>query len=219
MARKEFRLLYTQSDRYERMSWSNPSPSEAAEMYSYYKHKYENAANQKRASERLEQSYISQRSSASSQLNNAKAQKVNLEKRLEGVEKIIKMLEGTGGWFSTNVPNAIQTAKNKLKQADNSYRSSIKVTGGIAAASIESAFATKAVEEDANSANALNEFKKERTRLEQAISELNSQINNLAATIANLTSSINACNETQASLQSAMNSYAYDMNHYHGFMY
>ena len=129
------------------------------------------------------------------------------------------MLEGTGGWFSTNVPNAIQTAKNKLKQADNSYRSSIKVTGGIAAASIESAFATKAVEEDANSANALNEFKKERTRLEQAISELNSQINNLAATIANLTSSINACNETQASLQSAMNSYAYDMNHYHGFMY
>lgn len=201
------------------MSWANPSPSEAAEMYSYYKHKYEDAANQKRASERLESSYVSQKNSAVSQLNAASSQRVNLEKRLEGVEEIIKMLEGSGGWFTSSVPEAIDKAKSKLKQADSSYRSSIRVIGGTTAASIETAFAIKSVEEDPNSANALSEFKKERTRIEQAITELQSQINNLSSLISSLTSSINACNQTQASLQSAMNSYAYDMNHYHGFMF
>lgn len=201
------------------MSWANPSPSEAAEMYSYYKHKYEDAANQKRASERLESSYVSQKNSAVSQLSAASSQRVNLEKRLEGVEKIIKMLEGSGGWFTSSVPEAIDKAKSKLKQADSSYRSSIRVIGGTTAASIETAFAIKSVEEDPNSANALSEFKKERTRIEQAITELQSQINNLSSLISSLTSSINACNQTQASLQSAMNSYAYDMNHYHGFMF
>ena len=201
------------------MSWANPSPSEAAEMYSYYKHKYEDAANQKRASERLESSYVSQKNSAVSQLNAASSQRVNLEKRLEGVEKIIKMLEGSGGWFTSSVPEAIDKAKSKLKQADSSYRSSIRVIGGTTAASIETAFAIKSVEEDPNSANALSEFKKERTRIEQAITELQSKINNLSSLISSLTSSINACNQTQASLQSAMNSYAYDMNHYHGFMF
>lgn len=201
------------------MSWANPSPSEAAEMYSYFKHKYEDAANQKRASERLESSYVSQKNSAVSQLNAANSQRVNLEKRLEGVEKIIKMLEGSGGWFTSSVPEAIDKAKSKLKQADSSYRSSIRVIGGTTAASIETAFAIKSVEEDPNSANALSEFKKERTRIEQAITELQSQINNLSSLISSLTSSINACNQTQASLQSAMNSYAYDMNHYHGFMF
>lgn len=201
------------------MSWANPSPSEAAEMYSYYKHKYEDAANQKRASERLESSYVSQKNSAVSQLNAASSQRVNLEKRLEGVEKIIKMLEGSGGWFTSSVPEAIDKAKSKLKQADSSYRSSTRVIGGTTAASIETAFAIKSVEEDPNSANALSEFKKERTRIEQAITELQSQINNLSSLISSLTSSINACNQTQASLQSAMNSYAYDMNHYHGFMF
>lgn len=201
------------------MSWANPSPSEAAEMYSYFKHKYEDAANQKRASERLESSYVSQKNSAVSQLNAANSQRVNLEKRLEGVEKIIKMLEGSGGWFTSSIPEAIDKAKSKLKQADSSYRSSIRVIGGTTSASIESAFAIKTVEEDPNSANALSEFKKERTRIEQAITELQSQINNLSSLISSLTSSINACNQTQASLQSAMNSYAYDMNHYHGFMF
>lgn len=201
------------------MSWANPSPSEAAEMYSYYKHKYEDAANQKRASERLESSYVSRKNSTVSQLNAASSQRVNLEKRLEGVEKIIKMLEGSGGWFTSSVPEAIDKAKSKLKQADSSYRSSIRVIGGTTAASIETAFAIKSVEEDPNSANALSEFKKERTRVEQAITELQSQINNLSSLISSLTSSINACNQTQASLQSAMNSYAYDMNHYHGFMF
>lgn len=201
------------------MSWANPSPSEAAEMYSYYKHKYEDAANQKRTSERLESSYVSQKNSAVSQLNAASSQRVNLEKRLEGIEKIIKMLEGSGGWFTSSVPEAIDKAKSKLKQADSSYRSSIRVIGGTTSASIDSAFAIKTVEEDPNSANALSEFKKERTRIEQAITELQSQINNLSSLISSLTGSINACNQTQASLQSAMNSYAYDMNHYHGFMF
>ncbi len=201
------------------MSWSNPTPEEASNAYSYYKNKYQSAANQKRASEKQEQSYVSQKSSATSQKAALSSQKVSFEKRLSGVENIIKMLEGSGGWFSTNVPNAISKASSSLSKAETSYRNSIKLSGGIAAASLENAFETKTVEGEIHSANALQQYKSEKIRLEQEIANLKTQISTLSNTISTLTSKINSCNATQASLRSSMNSYAYEMNHFKKYMY
>lgn len=200
------------------MSWYNPSPEEAAESYSYYKNKYYSAASQKRNSEKLEQGYVSQRNSANTQLSSLSSQKVNFEKRLSGIEKIIKMLEGNGGWFSTNVPDAITKVVSALKKTDVSYRNSVRMTGGVAAASIETAFATQTVEGESHSASALQQYKSEKARLEQEIANLKSQISSLSATISSLTSKINSCNSTQAALRSTMNSCAYEMNHYKRFM-
>ena len=84
--------------------WNYPSESEAEEACEYYQRKYENAAYELRASERKQQEYNSQKRSALSRKNSLSEQKVNFEKRLEGIERIIAMLEGTGGLFVENVP-------------------------------------------------------------------------------------------------------------------
>lgn len=200
-------------------SWSNPSPDEAAEAYEYYKGKYYNAANQKRASERQERTYASEKTAASSELCSLSSQKGNFEKRLQGIEDIIKMLEGSSGWFSTNVPAAIEKAQRSIAKADSSYRRSIRLSGGAGAASLESAFKTRTVEADPHSSSALSSFKAEQARLEEAINNLNTQIINLSSLVSSLSSKIRSCNSTQASLQASMNSYAYDMNHYKKYTY
>lgn len=201
------------------MSWSNPTPEEAAESYSYYKNQYYNAASQKQASEKQEQSYISQKNSAASQISSLSSQKLSFEKRLSGIENIIKMLEGSGGWFSISVPSAIAKVTTALKKADDSYRNSMKLSGGAGAASLETVFETKSVEGDSRSASALQQYKAEKARLEQQIADLKTQISSLSSMISSLTSKINACNATQATLRSTMNSSAYEMNHYEKFMY
>lgn len=205
----------------ESMSWSwyNPSPDEASDAYYYYKNKYNNAANQKRASESQERSYVSQKSTAKSQLSSAKSQKINFEKRLQGIKDIIGMLEGRGGWFSTDVPGEIDKATKNLSKTEDSFRKSIVREGATAPKSLEDALEIKTVEGHQRSASALQQFKNEKVRLEQEIANLKAKINNLESTISSLTSKINSCNMTQAYLQSSMNSYAYDMNHYRSYMY
>lgn len=191
----------------------NPTEEEAEEAYDYYKGKYNAAANQKRTSERQEQTYREQKNSAVSQKNELTEQKLSFEDRLEGIVKIIAMLDGTGGWFATNVPDSIGKAQRALTKTDSSFRGCIRLTGG-GSASLESAFTMKTVDADMNSASALQAYKTEKTRLEGQIEELGKQINSLAEQISSLNGKISACNSEQWSLQSSMNSYAYDMNHY-----
>ena len=200
------------------MSWYNPTSEEASEAYSYYKNKYYDAANQRNASIRQEQSYISEKNIATTKLKDLSSQKINFEKRLEGIENIIKMLEGSGGWFSTNVPNTISKATSSIQKADTSYRRSIKMSGGVAAASLETAFSIKTVEGDAFSSSALQTYKSEKSKLEQSIANLRSQIASLSSQISVLSQQISACSSTQASLQSIMYSSAYEMNHYKRYM-
>ena len=200
-------------------SWNNPSEEEAEEAYAYYKSKYNSAASQKRSSERLEQTYVSEKKNAVSQRNQLREQKLDFEDRLEGIKKIIEMLEGRGGWFTANVPDTITKVQRSLKTADSSFRSCVKLTGGVSAASMETAFAVKTVEADSRSASALQEFRRERDRLEGEILELNRRINSLSDQISSLTSKINSCNSEQSSLQRSMNSFAYDMNHYKKYTY
>lgn len=199
--------------------WFDPSPQQAEEAYSYYRNKYNSAATQKRASERQEQNYASEKRAAVNNRSTLSAQKINLEKRLEGIERIIKMLTGTGGWFTANVPEAISKAEKSLSQADSSFRSSIKLEGGGLSANLETVFSTKTVEADTRTASALQAFRTEKARLEQQISDLNTQIANLTEQINSLTKQINACNYTQASLRANMSAYAYDMNHYKKYTY
>lgn len=200
-------------------SWNNPTEDEAEEAYDYYKGKYNAAASQKRNSERLEQTYVSEKKNAVAKRDQLKDQKLSFEDRLEGIEKIIAMLEGTGGWFTANVPDAIGKAQRTLTRADSSLRDCVKLTGGSGAASMETAFAMKTVEGDFRSAAALQAFRNERDRLEGQLQDLNRQISGLSDQISSLSSKISACNSEQWSLQRSMNSYAYDMNHYKKYTY
>lgn len=201
------------------MSWSNPTPDEAAESYSYYKSKYSKAASQNQDNEKKEQSYSDQKNSATSQMNTLSSKKFQLEQRLDGIANIIRMLEGGAPSVSKNVPHAISNVSSALKKADISYKSSIRMSGGVAAASLESAFATRTVEGDSRSGSALRQFKAEKTRIEQEIADLKAQIASLSSLISSLKSQINSCIAAQTSLQSAMKSYAYEMNHYKKYMF
>lgn len=201
------------------MSWYHPSQEEAAEAYSFYRNKYHKAASQRNASIRQEQAYISQKRTATTKMNEFSMQKLNFEKRLEGIILIIKMLEGSGGWRSTNVPNAILKATSTIRKTDSSYKKSIRMTGGMAVASLETAFAVKTVEGDYRSASALQAYKAEKTRLEQSIANLKIQIDSLSNQISVLSKQISACSAAQASYKSTMNSSAYEMNHYRKYMY
>ena len=200
------------------MSWINPTPEEAEQAYYNNRNRYNAAASQKRTSEQQEIAYSNQRTMAKNQLSNAKSDKVNFEKRLEGVKKIVAMLEGSGGWGSTNVPNTISKANRAVSTAGNSYRKCIKETGGTSAASLADAFETKSVEGERHSSSALLALKKEASRLEQAIADVKKQISGLNSTIDNLNRQIRTCNSTQASLQRTMNSCAFEMVHYSRYM-
>ena len=147
LSERRQRVAYRATLYVDHMSWPwyEPSQQQAEEAYCYYRNKYNRAATQKRESERKEQKYVSEKQAAVSNKNTLSAQKMSLEKRLEGVERIIKMLTGTGGWFTANVPETIKNAKKSLSEADQSFRSSIKLEGGSAPANLEMIFATETV--------------------------------------------------------------------------
>ena len=200
-------------------SWVSPSPSEAEEAYNYYKGKYQQAAYQKHTSQMQEDAYISKKNDTIAKRDSFSTQKVNFEKRLRGVQEILKILQGTGGWFSADVPEAIKKAQNSLSKADTDFWDSIRVYGIIGSVTLEDAFKTKTVEEDAHSAAALAAFKSEEERLKREIENLQKQIDSLSDFAASLTRKIRECDATQRSLSRAMSGYAYDMNHYKKYMY
>lgn len=195
------------------MSWSNPSVDEAIENYSYYKNQYYNASSQREASIRQENGYIAERNAVKNQMNDLSFQKLNLERRLEGITRIIGMLEGFG-----SVPSSISKVTRIIKDTDESFRAAIRLDNN-SSVSLEDAFRTKSVEEDANSAAAYQTYKNEKVSLEQKIENIKGQISSLSEQISTLTSQINACNSLQASLKRTMNSSAYEMNHYRKYMY
>lgn len=199
------------------MPWVNPTPEEAKEEYDYSRSKYMQAASEKAASERAEQSYIDQRKTAMSTIQSCKTDKTNFEKRIKQIEEIIKMLEGRGGFFSEDVPESITNANTSSQKADQSFKSCIKCDG-ISSASLDDVFHSKSVEEDSNSNNALNAFKNEKARLEEAVENLERQISSLSSSINDLNTQIRNCNSTQASLRHSMNGYAYEMSHYKRYM-
>ncbi len=199
--------------------WIDPSPKEAEEAYSYYKVKYERAASQKYTSERQEAAYIAEKTAAVTKLNSLSSQKASFEKRLRGIEEIIRILEGTGGWLSANVPEAIENAKKSLSKADTSFSGSMRLSGVAGTMCLQNAFLTKTVEEDTHSATALAAFRAEKARLETELDNLHQQLDSLSDLVSSLKSKINACNATQRSLKHSMNSHAYDMNHYRKYLY
>lgn len=194
--------------------WNNPSEREAEEACEYYRRKYENTAYELRAAERKQQEYNAQKKSAVGRKNSLSEQKLNFEKRVEGLEKIIAMLEGTGGLFAENVPETIRKAQESLAKTDESFRASIRLSGGNPAPSFEDAFETKTVEADAHSAAALLALKTEKNRLQQEIADLNAEISSLSDLIDSLNRKINSCVDHQAELRSRMNNFAFDLRHY-----
>ena len=164
---------------------------------------YEAEQQQARLSNRIE-NYRAERQYAAAQISSARSEKTNFEKRLQGIEDIIKTLEGAGWVFSTNVPQSIESANSTLRSVNSDYQQCIRLTDGVAAADMEEVFHAKSVEKDANSAEALELYRQERDRLVQEIENLKRMINACSAQMSELTGKINACSLEQGSLRRTM---------------
>lgn len=147
---------------------------EAEENYYYFKNKCENA--------------IQSKQTAKSSIMDCSSNKINFEKRIEQLEKIIEMLEEertlSGVIFEINLAN------KRASNTNESFKQCVKCDG-LSPAEFQTSFKTKSVMEDDNSKNALDELKQEKSRLENEIENLNKQIKNFEDVITNLTHSIN----------------------------
>lgn len=199
------------------MSWWNPSQNEAADEYYASKSRYNQAANQRYASQRAEANYRSQRAQSMDKISECRSDKLNFERRVKDIAAIIGALEGTGHLFSADVPGTISSYNKSGETASNSFRDSIK-NSDVPAANLAEIFRGKSVEEDANSSAALNEYKAEKARLEQALRDLENQINSLRNSVDTLTRQISACNIEQIHLRRVMVTSAFDMSHFRRFM-
>ena len=143
----------------------------------YYeaKRSYNRAVAERQSLRNQESACCSARANATSNIQNAQTNKINFEKRLAEIEKIIKMLDGSGGWFSANVPSSIENANKQLSKADESFKKCMTCTG-YPPAELTEVFKTLRVDEDANTSQALDMLKKEKIRLETEIQNLKKSI-------------------------------------------
>lgn len=185
----------------------------ARDNYEYYKWRLEDARSCKNSSIRRENEYISQKNQKNSQLSQCKSEKSKKEKRLKDVKAIVQILEGTGGAFSKNVPEAIASASKVLTSLSASYKSGIKLDG-TRAANVATAFQVRTVNGDSNSQAALSSYRSVKNQLEREISDLKRSISSLESSISTLSSWIRNCNSEQSELTRRINDYSWNMEYW-----
>ena len=115
---------------------------------------------------------------AERQLPGIKKEKKSLERRLEEVKKIIKMMDGSAWGFSTDVPESISKSNKASTDAGSDYKGCVRCDG-VTSANFTDKFDSKSVTGDTNSNNALSELRKEQSRIERTIAELERNIRTL----------------------------------------
>lgn len=187
--------------------------ADANAMYYYYRKKENDAYSQKIASQKKETEYRESKSQANSDLQASEKEKLNLEKRLEGVQKIIGMLEGNGALFALVVPDTIQEANKSAETAGNHFEKCIKCPS-ITSASVKQIFKSDTVQLNTHSANALNALCAEVQRLQKSIEEIKWQISQLKAKIDLLTTQIKRCDANQSTLNKNIRYYSQEKNYW-----
>lgn len=182
----------------------------AEEMYYYSKNKCEEAIYGRNVARQNEVNACNQKRQVNQELSGCKSDKINFEKRIESLEKIIKMLEGQSGIFSTNVVKSIEDANKYSKKADDSFIQCIK-SDSQTSASISEAFKTKSVTNDTDSNNALILFKNEKDRLEHELENINRKMDNLELELNQINKNIQSFQIEQRDLSRSIMGYSYQM--------
>jgi len=178
----------------------------------YYESKkaYNKAVAERQALRSREEACCSARANAATNIQNAQTNKINFEKRLAEIEKIIKMLDGSGGWFSANVPSSIENANKQLSKADESFKKCMTCTG-YPPAELTEVFKTPRVDEDANTSQALDMLKKEKIRLETEIQNLKKSIAENQQIVQNMIKQLATINFAKIANTKTVAFAAYDM--------
>lgn len=204
------------------MSWNNPSPEEASNAYYSSKSRYSNAASQRQAAARAESNAAAERSKAQREIAACQTDKLNFEKRIEDIRHIVAALDGTGtgplvASIGSDIPALIAGLNSSVQETDGAFRSSI-VCPDIPAAQFYEIMRSKSVGDDSFLSDALQKFRNEIARLQQALAALAAKINSLNAIVSDLNVKIRNYQAAQADWGRVMQSSAYDMNHYRSYM-
>jgi len=183
----------------------------AQDEYNYYRRKYQNSYSDYKTCDRKISSFQSQQTYYQNMISNLRNNRLNFEKRLKGLQDIVKKLDSSGGMFSDNVPDKIATAANHLVEIQEAYEKSI-VFGDVSSADISDAFKVKTVTEQINSDNALRHFKRKRDELQTALDDVKKSIAKAEDEIKDLKTQIRALEDTQRQLQSTMRNCTINMN-------
>ena len=193
-------------------TWYNCSQSEAQEGYDTAKQRYTNAATDYSQLKNKYDSCVSEYNSEKQKYDSASVQKINFQKRVEQIEEVIKMLSEGG-----KVNDAVAEANNAAKKAEAAMSIAVQCSG-INSPSISSSYKCRTVEEDPDSANALAEFKKEKSRLEQSIAQVESQLRSMEEMVDNLSKQMSTLDAMKGAAQKSMKMSAYEMSHFKKYL-
>ena len=120
----------------------------------------------------------------------ATSQKINFEKRIQDIIRIIKLLK--------DMDTLVSEANKRASQTDNSYSNCIKCFGSdIQIAKFAEVFKLKSVSEDLDISNAIDKLEKEKKRLENEVESLNNSIKANEQNVLNLQKQIAVCDINQ----------------------
>ena len=199
------------------MSYWYPTQEEAESQYYYNRRQYYNASIENRNLQRQKDACIDQRRRLSNNRQTLQSNKINFEERLRGIDKIIRKLEGTGMFFSSNVPSTIEKADRAMNVFEDGYRRSMRVDG-IPAADVRRAFAVQTVEGNRNSANALAIYIRKYQELSESIENIKRQIADMDRQMGELQRKVTDLSNQQWNMSRLMNSSLFNMEHFRPFM-
>ena len=201
------------------MSYWNPSQEEAESQYDYSRRQYYNASAEKRRLQYQKDACMDQRQRISNSMQALKSEKLNFEKRLKGIEKIIEKLEGRSGLFSgwNNVPSVIAQADKRMKVFEESYERSIKVSD-VPRADLRRAFGIQTVEGNTSSANALQIYRQKYQELAESIERIQRSIEAMDAQMDELVRQTRLLTDMQQDMTRLMNNSLYNMEHYRQYL-
>ena len=194
------------------MSWKNPTPKEAEEMYSQAKSKYQNTAESYLRNKKLLDAYESERDSLSGKGQYAEDKKAGLQKIIDQIEVVLSFLSPAG-----RIDELVYLANKAARSSEESLSDSLKCSG-IQSPPVSKAFRCPTVFENRHSNNALEIMRKEKSRIEQELAELMSRLDSYTEEIGALTNKINSINSTQKDLSKIMNNCTYEMQHYKKYL-
>lgn len=194
------------------MGWNNCTQQEAQDAYDYAKGNYQRAAEGYRQNKQKLDRYEYDYNCTKNDYSEANTERLNFEKRIEGIDEIIKLLAVEGP-----VNEMINSSNSCALKLENSWEQYIQCSD-VGVPTIYQAFKLPSVTENPTSNLALTQLKNEKLRLEQAIAELDKKMQQMEAELDAMIKSMNAIQADQDALSRTMKQSSYEMNHFKKFL-
>ncbi len=175
------------------------------QMKNSAKKKYTEAYAQREAYRRQEADCRAAQKVAQQNWITGNMQKINFEKRIQDIERIVRMIE--------DMDRQISNANQKAQETDEAYSKCIHCDG-YSSASFADTFKVKSVHEDSDIVSAIDKLKNEKARLERELENLRKEIAANQQMVFDLQKQINTCAVGSAQCSARMATKSFEMSYY-----